>query len=84
MFLFGYSEGSCINPFQEVGRPRLFSQTILKYPDPPPPPKKNVPFLACGILESTVIIQMVGNPMRWLFSQPRTAASAYWKTRANY
>ena len=28
MFLLGISEGSCINPFQEVGGPRLFSQEV--------------------------------------------------------
>ena len=48
--LLGISEGSCINPFQGVGGPRLFSQKILKYPSPAPPPNKkrtfpkNLPF----------------------------------------
>ena len=45
MFCVGICEGSCINPFWEVGRLRLFSKTFLKYPDPtplPPPQIKNV------------------------------------------
>ena len=33
-------EGSCINPFWEVGRPRLFSQKIFKIPRPTPINKK--------------------------------------------
>ena len=30
-FCLGISEGSCINPFQEVVGPRLFRQKILKF-----------------------------------------------------
>ena len=37
-FCVGICEGSCINPFWDVGGPRLFCKKILKYPDPPPPP----------------------------------------------
>ena len=51
-FCLGISEGSCINPFQEVGGPRLFSPKNSKipraHPRPPPPPSptiKNVPSL---------------------------------------
>ena len=46
MFLLGISEGSCINPFQEVGGPRLFSPKNSKIPRlTPHPPIKNVPSL---------------------------------------
>ena len=44
-FCLGISEGSCINPFQEVGGPRLFSQKNSRYLGPPLPPIKNVPSL---------------------------------------
>ena len=49
-FCLGISEGSCINPFQKVGGPQLFSQKNSKLPRPtrPPPPLptiKNVPSL---------------------------------------
>ena len=43
IFCIGICEGSCINPFWEVGGPRFFSQNFLKYTDDPPPPIKNVP-----------------------------------------
>ena len=33
-FCLGISGGSCINPFQEVGGPRLFSQKNSKIPRP--------------------------------------------------
>ena len=39
-FCLGISEGSCINPCQEVGGPQLFSQKNYKIPPPPPPNKK--------------------------------------------
>ena len=48
-FSLGISEGSCINPFQEVAEGHdFFRLIILKYPGsppPPPPPIKNVPSL---------------------------------------
>ena len=31
-FCLGFSEGSCITPFQEVGGPRLFAQKNSKIP----------------------------------------------------
>ena len=37
-FCVGIFEGSCINPFWEVGGPRLFPQKISKIPRPTPPP----------------------------------------------
>ena len=33
-FHVGVCEGSCINPFQEVGGPQLFSPKIFKIPWP--------------------------------------------------
>ena len=43
-FCVGICEGSCINPFCEVGGPRLFSQKISKIPRPTPPPHKKRTF----------------------------------------
>ena len=34
-FCVGFFEGSCINPFWEVGGSRFFSQKISKIPRPP-------------------------------------------------
>ena len=39
-FCLGISEGSCINPFQEMGGPRLFSHKNSKIPRPTPANKK--------------------------------------------
>ena len=45
-FCLGICEGSCTNPFWEVGGPRLFLQKISKIPRPTPLPAiKNVPSL---------------------------------------
>ena len=42
-FCVGIFEGSCINPFWEVGGSRFFSQKIPKIPRLNPPPIKDVP-----------------------------------------
>ena len=42
-FCVGIFEGSCINPFWEVGGSRFFSQKISKIPRLNPPPIKDVP-----------------------------------------
>ena len=45
-FCVSICEGSCINPFWEVGRPRIFSQKISKIPLPTLPSKKRTfPYL---------------------------------------
>ena len=56
-FCLGISEGSYINPFQEVGGPRRFPPKNSKLPPPPPPPPiKNVPSLTnIGVLYSTAL-----------------------------
>ena len=46
-FCLGISEGSCINPFQEVGGPRLFSQKNSKIPRPTPPPPPPIKTVLC-------------------------------------
>ena len=42
-FCMGIFEGSCINPFWEVGGSRFFSQKISEIPRLNPPPIKDVP-----------------------------------------
>ena len=42
-FCVGIFEGSCINPFWEVGGSRFFSQKISKIHRLNPPPIKDVP-----------------------------------------
>ena len=43
-FCVGVCEGSCFNPFWEVGGPRLFSQKVSNIPRPIPPPSKKGTF----------------------------------------
>ena len=62
-FCVGISEGSCINPFWEVGGPRLFSPKFRKYPNPPPP-IKNVPSLNSYLLFDSSVFS------HWYFILP--------------